>query len=81
MRADEQRLACTPRAAEHIADAIDRRFEARLLVSTLEPAPRLQVGCAECRPDDTSALRADRAQLMQVGQQTFGIDARHGRIL
>src|SRR6185369_18025024 len=81
MLTDQQRLAGPLRASEHIAHAVDRAFQSCRLVLRLQPAPRLHVLRAERGTHHADSLRADAAQVAEVGEETVAIDVRHGAIL
>ena len=77
MRADQQRLAWITRAADYVADAVDSCFKTSACVLVFEPAPRFHIRRAERWSDYAATLCANRAQPLQIGEQTFSVDARH----
>ena len=81
MRAGEHLAAGRARAAEHIADAVDRRLEAGLRHAFGQPLARHDVFGREGRTMDAGLVGAEGAQRVQIAEHAVRIDRRHGSSL
>ena len=74
MAADQQMRAAALVAAEHVADAVDRRIEADGRHFPHQPAPAVHIVPAEGGAMHAGAERAELAQRIEVLQEARGID-------
>ena len=69
------------RAAEHVANSVDRRFEACVRETPGEPAARLDVLRRKRRSMHAALVSAELGQAAEVGEQSGAVDLRHWRSL
>jgi hypothetical protein len=78
MRACENLAPAGAAHTNHVADAIDLCIEPSLGHALDQPLPRGNVLGRERRPVHAGFVRTERAKLVQVSQNAFGLDRRHG---
>src|SRR5580704_7807270 len=77
VRADQQLGSGSARAAEHVADSVDRRFEACVGEAPGEPAARLDVLWRKRWPMHAAFVSAKLGQAAEVSKQSDAVDLRH----
>ena len=77
VRADKNALCGIRRTSEHIADAVDHRFEAGGLHLRHQPAAGFEVRVAESRPIDAGSGLAEFGQRTQIRKHAILVDGQH----